>query len=189
MGVVPLLIANFAEEETAFWLMVSTIVSIAALADFGFAHTVVRVASFYFAGATRLPTDLESTQAAEVQAEQPNYRGLALLSGTTARIYFFIGLIAFVVLAAYGTLLTWKLIAASQAPLRLYISLVVIVLVGVVSIVTSRHIGLLQGIARIHQVNQLRVIVLAVELVLMLAAAALSLGVPYLCAILLIRSL
>lgn len=189
IGVVPVLVAKFPTAETALWLLLSTILGITVLADFGFSQTVVRVASFYFAGATELPSDLASLKSERAVNSTPNYVGLARLSGTTKRIYGYIGLASLALLGAYGYLLTSTLIIDSPEPTRLVVSLVLVVIVGAVNILTTRHIGLLQGVHRIQHVNQLRVIVLTVELIAMIGVAMLSLGVPYLCAILLLRSL
>ena len=57
--VTPIILVKFTHQELSFWYLLQIMVSFGLLSEAGFAHTLQRAVAFFFAGAKKLPRNLE----------------------------------------------------------------------------------------------------------------------------------
>jgi len=103
--VLPLVLRKFSDAEVAAWYLFMGMITLSALADFGFRGTFIRLFAFGAGGAT----DIE-VLSGNVRAEKsdPNWDLIERLASTMRRIYAVTSVTILVVLATVGTAAMWR---------------------------------------------------------------------------------
>lgn len=155
-GVLPLVLNRFSSGDIVLWYLFSTIISLQSIADFGFRQTFSRIISYAFGGAKDIAvfkTD-KVNKLSHADAE-PNKLLLNHIVSTMKRIYLWLTLCVFVLMAILGT---WSLlhpIAGASNITEAWWSWAVVLLVSVVGFYGKLYLNFLEGLNKIALVRRI----------------------------------
>lgn len=164
--VLPLILVKFTTEEVAVWFVFNTILGLSMLADSGFGPTTVRSAAYFFSGADILPKNIEEFKNKRSEKGSPNYRKLAALLNTTGRIYLLLSVLASILLAGIGSLVSKNVINLAGNPSDLWIAFMVMVISSGIKIQSVRWTSFIQGIDQVALIRRFESLVGTVRIVL-----------------------
>ncbi len=152
-GVLPLVLKKFSAQDMVVWYIISTIIALQAIADFGFRTTFSRLIAYAYGGAASL--DLQrSPDEAESGNVNPNTHLLAQLDAAMKFIYKYLSAILLVCLLVFGTWAMIRPVNQSSHPNSVWIGWAVVVLVSIVSFYTKIYLNFLEGLNKIALVRR-----------------------------------
>ena len=104
--VLPLVLRNFTDAETALWSVFSTLLMFQLLADFGFQTTFTRFTAYAFAGATDLAR--VGRDPGTSPDGGPNWELVRRITGTTRWLFRALGWVLFGLCMTLGTAFLWR---------------------------------------------------------------------------------
>lgn len=157
--VLPLILIKFDSVDVSFWLLVTTLIGLATLADSGFGPTLIRAVSYFKAGADTLPENEEDYLAKEsIIDKKINYNQLVVLLKTSGRIYMIISIILIVLLLTAGVALIWNIMDMAGHRQYLWISYALLMANAYFLLLTIRYSSFMQGldyVAELGGINSL----------------------------------
>jgi hypothetical protein len=106
--VLPLVLNRFTAAEVAVWYLFAGVISLSAMADFGFRSTFIRLTSFAAGGATEIKGRVTATRR---DHQQINWSLVERLHSTMYRVYSWTTVLVVLALVLLGTLALWRPIA------------------------------------------------------------------------------
>ncbi|MBL9126690.1 MAG: hypothetical protein JNL97_03535 [Verrucomicrobiales bacterium] len=175
----PLVVTRLGTAEIAAWYLFSTVIALAALADFGFAPTFSRNIAFALGGASRLgsyakPNPSGSTAEVGESAGTPNWELVRRLVRTLRFVYALTTLAMALCLWAAGRLAVGSTVAALPDPQRGWMAWNVVWVGAALAFAAGGYVTVLTGLNRVAQSQ--RVGTLGNSLSTLLSALALLLG-------------
>lgn len=152
--VLPLILVKFTTEEVAVWFVFNTILGFAMLADSGFGPTTVRSAAYFFSGADILPKNIEQFKNNRSEKGSPNYQKLFVLLNTTGKIYLLLSVLASIMLAGAGSLISKNVINLAGNSPDLWIAFMVMVISSGIKIQSVRWTSFIQGIDQVALIRR-----------------------------------
>jgi len=147
LAVMPLVLTRFATEEITLWYLFVTILSLQALADFGFVATFTRVIAYAMGGAKQLK---DYREIVSVQSSgKPNWKTLAAITATMRAVYGKLTLILVALLGVIGTLAFWHPISRVEEQTVAWAAWGVILLTSAIYFRGNLFVAYLRGVNEI----------------------------------------
>ena len=143
--ILPLILLKFNSVEISIWFLISTLMSLAALADTGFGATLIRSTSYFFNGASDLPKNLEDFKNKKQNSSNINQGGLTDLIQTANILYLLISFLSSILLYSVGISILDNLIKMSETPSELWLAFYIVILNIFIRMQTVKNNSLLQG--------------------------------------------
>ena len=155
--VLPIALVKFESEELAYYLFISTLVALAFLADSGFSQTIIRTASYFRAGAKKIPSRITSldSQSSETSV---NWHALGRLVATSSRIYSVVSIAAAILLFTLGIFAANNVISQQSNKITAWITYFLIVCVSIFLLQVSRWTALMQGLNQVATAKRIEFI-------------------------------
>ena len=153
--ITPLLLTKFSAEEIALWYLFNTVIAFSGMFDLGFAQTLIRYSSFVSAGIQNI-NDLSKKEAPCLGKSEYdiNWNFFSDLLDVYRRIYLFLMVIAFIVLAFFITLLINKTIVESGNIIENWISWTITIIGVCIALYGKRYDSILRGMNFISLINK-----------------------------------
>jgi O-antigen/teichoic acid export membrane protein len=110
----PLLVSKLSKPEFGMYYVFLSVIGLQTFLDLGFSATIARFVSYAMAGAKEIKAQGYAPSSAD--SSGPNRELLWLLLRTTRRLYLYIALLGFVVMAAWGSLLVMRSVSETPNP-------------------------------------------------------------------------
>jgi len=165
----PLILINFTASEVSVWLLFQTIISFALLADTGFGSSIVRSASYFYSGAQQLPKNIkEFKQQEHSKHKKINFSMLKTLLDTTAMLYWFLAVVAVVLLFFVGGLILENSIQLAGNSKELQLAFYLLVLKGAITLLITRWISFIQGVDKVASIRRIETVLGLIKLLAMI---------------------
>lgn len=150
----PLVVTHLDPEEQALWWVLIALGNFAFLADLGFGSAIVRVYSYFWAGAQDFKTEgLMPTSTGE-----PNLDGICRLNTTVRYLFLRLCSGSILLLAVVGTLVLYKPVQELPNSMDGWIAWAIYLMAIWYSIFTSQWFLTLQGINRVREMHMAYVV-------------------------------
>jgi len=151
----PIILLNFSEADVALWLLFSTILGLARLADTGFGTTLVRAVSYFYSGVNKLPQSIiELKDITPLEGSSPNYDNLLSLMRSITIIYAFICVLAVVVLQFVGMPIATNVMEMSSDPSRSVYAYYVLIFSAATYLISGKWIAFIRGIDQVATISR-----------------------------------
>lgn len=154
-GVLPLILKRFTPGDVVLWYLFSTIITLQALADFGFRQTFSRLISYAFSGAGNIDVLIGRAGEEVETSKQPNKPLLNEIISIMKFIYLRLSVVAFVLMGIFGTWSMVKPIAETSNHLQAWYSWVIILFVSCISFYGKLYMNFLEGLNKIALVRRI----------------------------------
>lgn len=140
-----IILVKFDDISYSFWMTIKALTDFALLADAGFGHTLERSVAFFYAGAKKLPRNVEDFKnSKEIEAE-PNIERLYALLCTSRSVYLVLSFLTIVLLASVGTLTLWNLLEMSNQSREFWLTYMLMVLQAFVLVQSLKWRSFMKG--------------------------------------------
>jgi len=147
--VLPLILRKMPPEQLGLWYVFGTIGGFASLLDFGFEPTITRMASYAWAGSSRIIAF--GIHKDEHGCSEPNRPLLNDLVATLKAYYFWVGLAVLALLTLGGGLWVWKVTATISAATDLRLAWLVYAVGCCLNFISGRWPALLTGVGAVRE--------------------------------------
>lgn len=151
--VLPLILKKFSAPEIAVWSFFSAILSISALADFGFRNTFIRLFALAYGGAKDLGV-FKGDKKTETKGEA-NWPMIEKLYSAMSKIYTYVTLVLAVILFTAGSYSLLKPISATQDHRQAWTAWVVIAIAIIYDFYGKIYSNYLEGMYQIALVKRI----------------------------------
>lgn len=152
-GVLPLVLKQFSSGDVILWYLFSTIILLQSIADFGFRQTFSRIISYAFSGAQDIGVFVNNEGI--TGASEPNKPLLNSIVSTMKRIYVWLTIISFILMATLGSWSMIKPISNTTNVSQAWWSWVIVLLVSCVSFYGKIYMNFLEGLYKIALVRRI----------------------------------
>jgi hypothetical protein len=156
-GVLPLVLKQFSPGDVVLWYLFSTIISLQTIADFGFRQTFSRIISYAFGGAEDIGT-FKAGQTKEGNSElseSPNKPLLNSIISTMKSIYAWLTIVAFVLMAIFGTWSMIKPVHDASHFVQAWWSWIIVLVISCISFYGRIYMNFLEGLYKIALVRRI----------------------------------
>lgn len=144
--VLPLMVTSLATADIALLMLFQTVTSLRLLTDLGFTPTFTRLTAFALGGANAAELeDMRRPGPRSDAARKPKWETLARICEASRRIYFWLSLLSFALIATLGSLTIARLANASTDPMAGWLAWACIVIVTPFALFANRYRSFLQG--------------------------------------------
>ncbi|QEM11997.1 hypothetical protein [Mucilaginibacter rubeus] len=154
-GVLPLILKQFSSGDVVLWYLFSTIISLQAIADFGFRQTFSRVISYAYSGATDIGILSGSSSEATIESQEVNKKLLSSIVSTMKTIYVWLTAFAFVAMGIFGTWSMVKPVGGAANVHQAWWCWVIVLLVSCISFYGKIYMNFLEGLFKIALVRRI----------------------------------
>lgn len=164
--ILPLLLIKFDSVELSVWFLFSTIIGLAILADSGFGSTLVRVVSYFYSGAKKIPKNLD--EFLNINREHNNGINREAISKTIQLsniIYLTISIFASTIIFFIGKLILENVISKSNSSKELWIAFYVLIITVFIKMQTIKWNSFLQGFNQVAKQKQIETAVGLMKLI------------------------
>lgn len=154
IGILPLVLKKFSPEDIVLWYLLSTIIALQSLADFGFRQTFSRIISFAYAGALGIGVSPPSNKD---EIKENNNCNLPLLSSIVTTMIFLykrLTLLVFLLMLTIGTWSMVKPVSNVNSPNQAWIAWAIVIVASSISFFSRSYMNFLEGLNKIALVRR-----------------------------------
>lgn len=170
----PAILLYFEPAEVAIWFLFYIVLGMSVLADFGFGPTVIRVVSYFYAGAEKIPSNIKDFNQKRVNSEEPNYEALNDYISTFNSLYLLLGLGSTLIAFFGGYLLVENAINLLEDNSNLWNAFYLIVVRTFFAIQQVKWSSILSGIDKVAHMKRVESCVNFIKLSLMFSLILLN---------------
>jgi hypothetical protein len=153
-GVLPLVLKRFSPGDITLWYLISTIIALQSIVDFGFRSTFSRIIAFAFTGASDIGVFLPGQDKSKTEVNAPNVPLLHGIVSTMKRIYLTLTIVLFFLMLVFGS---WSMVIPIRESLngqQAWVSWFVVLVVSCVSFYAKIYMNYLEGLSKIAMVRR-----------------------------------
>lgn len=155
-GILPLILNRFSSGDIVLWYLFSTIISLQGIADFGFRQTFSRIISYAFGGAKDIAVfKTDKVNKLEGHNEGPNRLLLNQIVSTMKRMYLWLTLVVFLLMAIFGTWSMHNPIKDASIVYQAWWCWIVVLFVSVIGFYGKIYLNFLEGLNKIALVRRI----------------------------------
>lgn len=154
IGILPLVLKKFSPEDIVLWYLLSTIIALQSLADFGFRQTFSRIISFAYAGAQGIGVSPPSNKD---EIKENNNCNLPLLSSIVTTMIFLYKRLTLLVSLLMLTIGTWSMVkpvSNVNSPNQAWIAWAIVIVASSISFFSRSYMNFLEGLNKIALVRR-----------------------------------
>lgn len=153
-GVLPLVLKRFTPGDVVLWYLLSTIISLQSLADFGFRQTFSRIISYAFGGASDIGV-FNYPRANKADTLEVNKPLLTSIISIMRYIYLRLTLLVFIIMAILGTWSMIKPVDGASNVLQAWYSWAIVLAISCISFYGKLYMNFLEGLYKIALVRRI----------------------------------
>lgn len=145
--ILPMILGTFSDADVAAWLLFTLVLNIVYLTDLGFSQSFSRAISYAFGGAEKITKFFGKID--KESEKEPNWTLIGELMIVMSKVYRWLAIIGFMLIATFGSLAVNKTISATENSSTYWIAWGVIVLTAPICIYGILFTTYLMGINKI----------------------------------------
>jgi hypothetical protein len=165
----PAVLFYFEPAEISIWFLFYIVLGMSVLADFGFGPTVIRVMSYFYAGADRIPDSIEEFKCSKVHSGVPNYQRMNDFISTFNSLYLLLGVGGALISLVGGYFLVQNAVSLLENETNIWLAFFVIVVRTFFAIQQVKWSSILAGLDKVALLKRVELSVNFFKLNLMLA--------------------
>lgn len=176
VGLLPLILTKFTEEDIAVWLLFSSVLGIQVIFELGFVATISRYAALALGGIG--VSDLKSSiRESRKLNHSPNWISLLAVRKVGKRIFFLLAVVFGLFLATAGTAVVHRSVEQSSEPTAIWGAWVVLCVGSAISFYGRSYETILTGVQRVALLQRTLSLFGALSVVMSVVAVSLGAGV------------
>ncbi len=158
--ILPLLIKVLSTEQIAIWFVFQLVMGLGMLADAGFGSTWVRVNAYYYAGAQKIPENINDFKKLDqTDSNNPNWQGLRTALATSHLIYLGLASLGVLILLGPGTLMVKNVIFLDGNHVSDWYAYLAVVVSSFFGLLSVRWSSTLQGLGMLARTKQIDIFI------------------------------
>lgn len=184
----PAVLIQFNAAEVSIWFLFYIILGMSVLADFGFGPTVIRVISYFYAGAENIPISIDGFRNNKVTNVHSNYKEMNSFIGTFNYLYLLLSVGGSLLCLFIGFLLVQNAIEFLDNQADIWMAFGVIVVRTFFAIQQIKWASILAGLDKVALSKSVESVVNLIKITIMLVLILLDFNLLHLMVVELISS-